>query len=69
MFTELLAYDLTLRRWLATPGASRREIGVLSAWTSNDPRNDAPPSTETIGRMRSFYRTHAPSGYFRLFAE
>lgn len=41
---ELLAYDLTLRQWLANPGASQREIGVLSAWTSSDSRNDAPPS-------------------------
>ena len=69
MWAELLAYDLILRRWLANPGASRREIGVLSAWTSNDPRNDAAPSAETIDRMRSFCRKHAPSSYLRLFAE
>jgi hypothetical protein len=31
MCVELLAYDLTLRRWLANPGASRREIGVFTA--------------------------------------
>jgi hypothetical protein len=42
MWVELLAYDLILRRWLANPRASRREIGVFSAWKSNLPKNDRP---------------------------
>ncbi len=67
MLVELLAYDLILRRLLANPRASRREIGVLSAWKSNDPKNNKAPSNETITRMKSFYRKHAPSGYFKLF--
>ena len=64
MWVELLAYDLILRRWLANPRASRREIGVLSAWESNALENDKPPSDETVTRMKSFYRKHAPSGTF-----
>ena len=67
MWVELLAYDLILRRWLANPRASRREIGVLSAWESSDPNNDKPPSTETMTRIKSFYKKHAPSGYLKLF--
>jgi hypothetical protein len=67
MWVELLAYDLILRRWLANPRASRSEIGVFSAWKSNLPKNDRPPSNDTITRMKSFYRKHAPSSYFKLF--
>jgi hypothetical protein len=67
MWAELLAYDLILRRWLANPRASRRDIGVLSAWKSNTLENDKPPSDETVTTMKSFYRKHAPGGYFKLF--
>ena len=67
MWVELLAYDLILRRWLANLRSSRREIGVFSGWKSNLPKNDRPPSNETITRIKSSYRKHAPSSYFRLF--
>jgi len=51
MFVELFSSYLRLRKWKAHPGATKREIGVVSSWMTADPANDEQLSGHEIETM------------------
>jgi hypothetical protein len=69
MFVELFSSYLRLRKWKAHPGATKREIGVVSSWMTADPANDEQLSGHEIETMKDFLRTHAPTSFAHLFLE
>jgi len=69
MFIEVQATYLVLKRWNQNPAATKRQIGIWQHWTEEAEDNDRPLTEVEVERMKAFLRQHAPTSYFKIFAE
>jgi hypothetical protein len=67
MFFKLFSIYNRVQKWKKNPNATKREIGVVSAWMTADPANDLAVPADEIGRMKNFLRRHAPTSFASLF--
>ena len=58
-----------MKKWKANPSATKGEIGVYSAWLTDDPRNNLPLSDEEVRRLKTFLHDHNPTVYESIFCE
>jgi len=66
MQIEVMAVEISLRRWLEDPERPRRECIPSASWKF-DPLADQPYTQKEIDSKKSFLRSCAPAAFQRLF--